>query len=72
MLPRDQAIAHIKQAIRKTYGSKGEAVVQANFRAVDETLARLFEVAGAGRSDQQPASATGRRCRHTRPTSCAR
>ena len=45
VLPRDQAIAHIKESIRKSYGSKGEAVVQANYRAVDETLERLFEVA---------------------------
>ncbi len=44
VLPRERAIEHIKQAIRKTYGSKGTAVVQANFRAVDDTLARLFEV----------------------------
>ncbi len=52
VLPREQAIAHIKQAIRKTYGSKGEDVVQANFRAVDETLERLFEVT----VDQTPTS----------------
>jgi pyruvate-ferredoxin/flavodoxin oxidoreductase len=44
VLPRDQAIAHIKHAISKTYSGKGQAVVEANFRAVDETLARLFEV----------------------------
>ena len=44
VLPRERAIGHIKEAIRKSYGSKGEAVVQANFRAVDDTLARLFEV----------------------------
>ena len=44
VLPRDQAIAHIKHAISKTYSGKGQAVVDANFRAVDETLARLFEV----------------------------
>ena len=44
VLPRDQAIEHIKHAISKTYSSKGQAVVEANFRAVDETLARLFEV----------------------------
>ncbi len=44
VLPRDQAIAQIKQSIRKTYGDKGEAVVQANFQAVDGTLARLFKV----------------------------
>ncbi len=49
----NEAIGHIKEAIRKTYGSKGEAVVQANFRAVDDTLERLFEVA-------VPESATSR------------
>jgi len=44
VLPREQAIAHIKESIRKSYGRKGEAVVQKNFAAVDGTLARLFEV----------------------------
>jgi pyruvate-ferredoxin/flavodoxin oxidoreductase len=44
VLPRDEAIAHIKQAIAKTYGKRGEAVVQMNFAAVDATLANLFEV----------------------------
>ena len=45
VLPREQAIASIKQSIRKTYGKRGEAVVQRNFNAVDETLAHLYEVA---------------------------
>ena len=45
VLPREQAIAHIKSAIRKTYGEKGEEVVQRNFKAVDDTLSRLHEVA---------------------------
>ncbi len=44
ILPRDEAIAKIKEAIRKTYGSKGEDVVQKNFHAVDQTLANLKEV----------------------------
>lgn len=44
VLPREQAIAEIKKAIRKTYGEKGEAVVQRNFRAVDAALSRLHEV----------------------------
>jgi pyruvate-ferredoxin/flavodoxin oxidoreductase len=44
VLPRERAIGHIKEAIRKSYGVKGEAIVQANFRAVDDTLERLFEV----------------------------
>jgi pyruvate-ferredoxin/flavodoxin oxidoreductase len=44
VLPRDQAIAEIKHAIEKTYGKRGEAVVKANFEAVDQTLANLKEV----------------------------
>ncbi len=44
VLPREQAIAEIKQAIEKTYGRRGEAVVQANFEAVDQSLANLYEV----------------------------
>ena len=44
VLPRDKAIGHIKDAIRKTYGSKGQAVVDRNFAAVDGTLTRLSEV----------------------------
>ncbi|MBI4547569.1 MAG: pyruvate:ferredoxin (flavodoxin) oxidoreductase [Ignavibacteriae bacterium] len=45
VLSREQAIAAIKQFIEKTYGKKGEDVVRQNFKAVDETLANLFEVA---------------------------
>ncbi len=44
VLPRDEAIEKIKRAIRKTYGSRGDAVVQKNFAAVDGTLTNLFEV----------------------------
>ncbi len=44
ILPKEQAIMQIKQSIRKSYGKRGEAVVQKNFRAVDETLAHLSEV----------------------------
>jgi pyruvate-ferredoxin/flavodoxin oxidoreductase len=44
VLPRDEAIAQIKKAIQKTYGKRGEAVVQKNFEAVDSTLANLYEV----------------------------
>jgi pyruvate-ferredoxin/flavodoxin oxidoreductase len=41
VLPRDEAIAKIKEAIKKTYGRKGEDVVQKNFAAVDAALAHL-------------------------------
>jgi pyruvate-ferredoxin/flavodoxin oxidoreductase len=44
VLPRDEAIAQIKGAIKKTYSSKGDAVVQQNYAAVDGTLANLHEV----------------------------
>ena len=44
VLPREEAIAAIKNAIRETYGKRGEAVVQKNFAAVDQTLAHLHEV----------------------------
>lgn len=44
VLPRDEAMAHIKEAIRKTYGKRGESVVQANFAAVDAALAHLHAV----------------------------
>ncbi|MGQ9490589.1 MAG: pyruvate:ferredoxin (flavodoxin) oxidoreductase [Anaerolineae bacterium] len=44
VLPRDEAIAKIKESIRKTYGRRGEAVVQQNFAAVDHTLSHLYEV----------------------------
>jgi pyruvate-ferredoxin/flavodoxin oxidoreductase len=49
ILPRDQAIAHIKKAIQKTYGKRGEAVVQKNFAAVDQSLANLHEVKVPGK-----------------------
>jgi pyruvate-ferredoxin/flavodoxin oxidoreductase len=44
VLPRDEAIEAIRESIRYTYGKKGDEVVQQNLRAVDETLAHLFEV----------------------------
>ncbi|HLZ21490.1 MAG TPA: pyruvate:ferredoxin (flavodoxin) oxidoreductase [Ktedonobacterales bacterium] len=43
VLPREQAIAAIKESIKKTYGKRGDIVVQRNFKAVDETLAHLYE-----------------------------
>jgi pyruvate-ferredoxin/flavodoxin oxidoreductase len=43
-LPREEAIAAIKYAIKKTYGKRGETVVQKNFAAVDATLDHLYEV----------------------------
>ena len=47
VLPQEEAIAKIKAAIRKTYGKKGEEIVQMNMRAVDAALDNLFTVAPA-------------------------
>jgi len=44
ILPKDEAIAAIKGAIKKTYGIKGDEIVQLNFKAVDMTLENLHQV----------------------------
>ena len=44
ILPPDGAIKAIKNAIVKSYGSKGEKVVNMNFAAVDAASDALFEV----------------------------
>jgi pyruvate-ferredoxin/flavodoxin oxidoreductase len=44
VLPKDEAITAIKDAIKKTYGKRGEAVVKKNFAAVDQALAHLHKV----------------------------
>ena len=53
VLPREEAIEQIKKAIKKTYGKRGEAVVQKNFAAVDHALAHLekVELPSAANSD---------------------
>lgn len=47
-LPREQAIAAIKKAIKKTYSKRGEDVVRRNFEAVDQTLENLNEITVPG------------------------
>ncbi|MCF8237926.1 MAG: pyruvate:ferredoxin (flavodoxin) oxidoreductase [Saprospiraceae bacterium] len=44
VLPREEAIDHIKKAIEKTYFKKGPSVIRKNFEAVDQTLENLFEL----------------------------
>ncbi len=44
VLPKEDAIAKIKEAIYDTYWKKGEAIVQKNYLAVDQTLENLFEI----------------------------
>ena len=45
ILPKDEAIAAIKQAVDKTYGKKSRRLVELNYRAIDMTLSRLHQVA---------------------------
>jgi pyruvate-ferredoxin/flavodoxin oxidoreductase len=45
VLPREEAIAAIKESIEKTYGKKGEEIVAKNIAAIDRTLDFLHEVA---------------------------
>ena len=44
VLPQDEAIAAIKDSIKKTYGKRGKAVVEQNYAAVDQALAHLHKV----------------------------
>ncbi len=44
IFPQEKAIGMIKDSIKKTYGAKGDKIVQMNFDAVDKTVANLFEV----------------------------
>ena len=44
ILPKDDAIAKIKETIEKTYGRKGKDVVEKNYAAVDQALAHLHEI----------------------------
>ncbi|MBU1396867.1 MAG: pyruvate:ferredoxin (flavodoxin) oxidoreductase, partial [Gammaproteobacteria bacterium] len=43
ILPKDEAIAAIKQAVDKTYGRKSKRLVELNYRAIDTTLAELHQ-----------------------------
>ena len=44
ILPEEESVELIKDAIKKTYGKKGEKVVQMNFNAVDTARKNIFEV----------------------------
>jgi pyruvate-ferredoxin/flavodoxin oxidoreductase len=44
IIPKDQAIAAIKQAVHKTYVKAGRRILEANLKAIDEALANLHRV----------------------------
>jgi len=56
ILPKDEAVKAIKDAIVKTYGEKGEKVVNMNFAAVDGAAKALYQV-------EYPNKVTATRCR---------
>ena len=45
VLPRERAIEAIKDAAKKTYGARGQAVVDANFAAIDAAIGALAALA---------------------------
>ncbi len=56
ILPKDEAIGHIKKSIEKTYGKRGPEVVKRNCEVVDLALAHLREI-------QLPAAVSATRSR---------
>jgi len=44
VIPLDDAVKYMKEAIEKTYGQKGEKIVQMNYRAVDSGIESLKKV----------------------------
>src|SRR5688572_4863574 len=64
LLPRDEAIAHIKRSIEQTYGKRGPEVVRRNGEVVDQALAHLHEI-------PVPAAASARRRRPSLVSECA-
>ncbi|MDX1502204.1 MAG: pyruvate:ferredoxin (flavodoxin) oxidoreductase [Thermoanaerobaculia bacterium] len=53
ILPQAEATARIKEAIQKSYGKRGQVLVERNFKAVDATLAGLRQVEVPGKATSQ-------------------
>ena len=53
VLPKEQAIPAIKDAVKKTYGKKGRRLVEFNFKAIDKTLENLFKVSIPAKVDSK-------------------
>src|SRR5581483_11266882 len=56
VLPADDAIAHIKASVEKTYGKRGRTVVEQNFAAID-FVTRITSLLMAGEGERLPVSA---------------
>ena len=50
LLPLDDAVAAVKDAVRDAYGKHGEAVLRPNFLAIDAAVAAMHEVDLTGRT----------------------
>jgi pyruvate-ferredoxin/flavodoxin oxidoreductase len=50
IIPKEDAIASIKEQIKKTYMKKGEQVVKMNYAAVDKALQNIIEVPVPGKA----------------------
>jgi len=57
ILPREQAITAIKQAVEKTYGRKSKRLTELNFRAIDLALEHLHEIAIPAQAETREAMA---------------
>jgi pyruvate-ferredoxin/flavodoxin oxidoreductase len=44
VIPPEEAIGHVKETIRATYGKRGAPIIEQNFAAVDGALAHLYLV----------------------------
>jgi len=44
VIPEEEAVELIKDAIKKTYGKKGDKIVQMNYNAVDAARKHVFEI----------------------------
>ncbi|MDR0696439.1 MAG: pyruvate:ferredoxin (flavodoxin) oxidoreductase [Christensenellaceae bacterium] len=44
IMPYEDAEKYMKEAVKKTYGKKGDAVVNMNYAAIDKATSELFEV----------------------------
>ena len=62
VLPREDAIARIKEAITKTYGRRGDEVVERNHAAVDRALEGLHRITVPDRATGTREAAADRAC----------
>jgi pyruvate-ferredoxin/flavodoxin oxidoreductase len=53
ILPKDEAITKIKDAVKKTYGKKGQRLLDRNYAAIDAALDGLHEVKVPGAATSQ-------------------